>query len=897
MKLRNKVLLIFGLGLIGLSAGFYAVSRVLLLSSYAALEEQQTKRNVQRVLDFLANDLDNLDRQAFDYGKWDDTYQFVVDKNEDYLETNFPEDGSTLINLRLNWLAIINSSKQIVFSQSVDLNEQKRITASEDLLTKFSASIPLLNQTQIDGNLKGILLLSEGPMLIASRPIITSNKQGPVRGTLIMGRYLTPEEIDRFKELTSLPDMAIEQFDNKQLPSDFEQARQALTDPEIPIFVKPLSQEKIAGYTVIEDITRQPILLLRVSEARAIYAQGQASLNYLVLAIAITGALFSAVTLLLLEKSILSRIGRLNFSVNKIGTSGISSERVLLTGRDELSNLANTFNSTLDRLESSQQAIQENAERLQYLNTVIAELSRNESLLRGDARLATRAFTEAAVKTLSVERVSVWLYNLERTQLTCLALYESSSEEHSSGMEMRAADFPSYFKVLAENVPIIANDARTDSRTQSLADSYLKPLEIASLLDVPIQISGIAVGLVRCEQVGTQHQWQPEDQVFVSAVANLVSLALGNETLQEEVSHLLDVVSSVEEGDLQIRARVSDSATGLVADTLNRLIEELAVVLAGVLGTAQRVSEGVRNVEQIASTVATNADRQAQSVTQVLNLSEQVEQSAQNSAEQVKTTSQSLFVLSKAVEQGQGAIATLSGEIRVLQQGTDRIVQQMKTLGEFVGLADQFVQDQNEVVSRTQVLAMNAALVAARASEQKDPQKFALVARDFEAIAEQVSKLAQQTNDSLAVLEQRTTQIHNVVSAIDADVQNLGGLVGSFTRGVEQSNRVFHNVQTVTAEAIGAGGAVAQSSQEIVTAAQLTAEAMRDIAELATRTTQLTQKARSRSEQMGNLSEQLLQSIQFFRLPARAIERVDLSKADSNKVMTTVAAEVAEVQK
>jgi twitching motility protein PilJ len=221
----------------------------------------------------------------------------------------------------------------------------------------------------------------------------------------------------------------------------------------------------------------------------------------------------------------------------------------------------------------------------------------------------------------------------------------------------------------------------------------------------------------------------------------------------------------------------------------------------------------------------------------------------------------------------------------------------MKTLGEFVGLADQFVQDQNEVVSRTQVLAMNAALVAARASEQKDPQKFALVARDFEAIAEQVSKLAQQTNDSLALLEQRTTQIHNVVSAIDADVQNLGGLVGSFTRGVEQSNRVFHNVQTVTAEAIGAGGAVAQSSQEIVTAAQLTAEAMRDIAELATRTTQLTQKARSRSEQMGNLSEQLLQSIQFFRLPARAIERVDLSKADSNKVMTTVAAEVAEVQK
>jgi twitching motility protein PilJ len=897
MKLRNKVLLIFGLGLIGLSAGFYAVSRVLLLRSYAALEEQQTKNNVRRVLDSIANDLDNLDRQALDYGKWDDTYQFVVDRNEDYIETNYPEEGSTLINLRLNWLAIINTSNEIIFSQSVDFNEETRILTSEDFLTKFSASIPLLNHTEIDGSVNGILLFSEGPMLIASRPIVTSNKQGPVRGAVIMGRYLTQEEIDRLKQLTNLPDIAIELFDTKQLSSDFQQARQVLTDGKISNFVKPLSQEKVAGYTVIKDLLGKPALLLRVSEERAIYAQGQASLNYLVLTIFITGVLFSAVTLLLLEKSILSRIGRLNSSVNKIGTSGISSERVLLTGRDELSNLANTFNSTLARLEQSQQEIQENAERLQYLNRVIVELSRNESLLQGDAQQATRAFTEAAAKTLSVERVSVWLYNLERTQLTCLDLYECSSEKHSTGMAMRKVDFPSYFEVLAENVPIIVNDVHTDSRTQSLADSYLKPLKIASLLDVPIEISGIPAGLVRCEQIEIQHQWKPEEQVFISAIANLVSLALENETLQGEVRHLLDVVSSVEEGDLQIRARVSDRATGLVADTLNRLMEELAFVLAGVLGTAQRVSQGVSNLEEIASTVVTNAEGQAQSVAQVLNLSEQVEKSAQNSAEQVKATNNSLFLLSKGVEQGQKAIATLTEEIRVLEQGTDRIVQQMKTLGEFVGLADQFVQDQNEVVSRTQVLAMNAALVAARASEQKDPQKFGIVARDFEAIAEQVSKLAQQTNDSLAILEQRTTQIHNVVSTIDADVQNLGGLVQSFTRGAKKSDRVFQNVQIVTAQTIGAGNAVAQSSQKIVTAAQTTARAMRDIAALATRTTQLTQKARSQSEHMDNLSKQLLQNIQFFRLPAQAIERVDLDERNISSVTTTVAAEVTEVQK
>ena len=162
---------------------------------------------------------------------------------------------------------------------------------------------------------------------------------------------------------------------------------------------------------------------------------------------------------------------------------------------------------------------------------------------------------------------------------------------------------------------------------------------------------------------------------------------------------------------------------------------------------------------------------------------------------------------------------------------------------------------------------MNAALVAARAAEQRDPRQFSVVAREFEAIAAQVSKLATQTNDGLSVLEQRTAQIHSVVSAIDTDVQSLGGLVSGFNQGVEHSNLVFNNVQTVTKEAVQAGVTVAQSTNVIVDATQSTALAMRDIAEVAKRTAQLTQKTRGQSEAMGDLAAQLLQRIQFFQLP------------------------------
>ena len=69
---------------------------------------------------------------------------------------------------------------------------------------------------------------------------------------------------------------------------------------------------------------------------------------------------------------------------------------------------------------------------------------------------------------------------------------------------------------------------------------------------------------------------------------------------------------------------------------------------------------------------------------------------------------------------------------------------------------------------------MNASLVAARASQQRDPKQFVIVAREFESIATQVSQLAQQTSEGLTSLERQSAQIYSVVSTVDADVQSFG---------------------------------------------------------------------------------------------------------------------------
>lgn len=352
--------------------------------------------------------------------------------------------------------------------------------------------------------------------------------------------------------------------------------------------------------------------------------------------------------------------------------------------------------------------------------------------------------------------------------------------------------------------------------------------------------------------------------------------------LQADIEKLLDAVSAVEEGDLTVQAPVSDRVTGLVSDTLNRLIEELAAVMTQVSSAAQNVSSNTQTLEAITGTVANNANQQAESVSEALTLSGEVEKSATATVQELQNSNQILLSLTQTVKEGQSAINTLTQGTTILQQGTDRIIQQMKTLGEFVGLAEQFVQDQNQIAAQTQILALNASLVAARAAEQKDPRKFAAAAQEFEAISSQVGQLAQQTNEGLDRLEQRTIQIQNVVASVDAEVQELGSLVSGFTQGVEESTQAFSSVQTVTTNVVRTGEQVKQSSQDIIDRAQATASAMKAIVELARKTADLTLNARQQSESMGQLSDQLLQRVAFFQLPAI----LPSSSAEKTSVLT-----------
>jgi methyl-accepting chemotaxis protein PixJ len=339
------------------------------------------------------------------------------------------------------------------------------------------------------------------------------------------------------------------------------------------------------------------------------------------------------------------------------------------------------------------------------------------------------------------------------------------------------------------------------------------------------------------------------------------------EQLQQDIGELLEVVSEIEYGNWTVQAPINDRSTGLIGDSLNRLTKELSETLRQIVLISQHLNGHIRDQKAITMMVTDNINQQTQSVSHVSQLAKATDEFAQSAVQQSANVNQSLAILRSAVSDGQNIITTLRQDINMLAVGSDQIVQEIKTLGEFIGLTDKFVQDQGEIVTQTTILAINAALVAARAAEQRDPTQFMIVAREFESIATQVSQLAQQTNTGLSSLEQRSSQIHRVVSAVNIDVQQFSTVISSFTQGVKHTQDVFSQVQYVTEQVCQSGENIAITSQRIVDNAHPIVTDIELMTALSSQALQQSQDTKKLSDQVSVLIQDLLNNLQEFRFP------------------------------
>jgi PAS domain S-box-containing protein len=364
MTLRRKTLLIVGGVFAALILILYFSSQTLLIRSFTQLENKTTEQSVERSLNALSDEIDEIKTSAVDWAFWDDTYSFALDGNPDYIHSNMAD--STFNTLRLNLMLFINPSNELVYGKSFDLTTGEETPVPQSLVASLTPDYPLLTHSGPDDVLSGVMLLPENPLLIVACPILDSSNAGPSHGTLIMGRYLDSAEIAQLGEHMNLS-LNLTRYDTVPLPADFAAAVKSISDVK-PVFVKAVNEQSLSGYAIVRDIYQHPALVLRVTSARDIYSQGQMAVSYFILAMLLVGGVSGLVGVIFLDRQVLSRVNRLNRGVADIGKSGDLSARVSETGSDELADLGRAVNVMVDTLEKSSEMLKSKNRELDSRN-------------------------------------------------------------------------------------------------------------------------------------------------------------------------------------------------------------------------------------------------------------------------------------------------------------------------------------------------------------------------------------------------------------------------------------------------------------------------------------------------------------------------------------------------
>ena len=155
-----------------------------------------------------------------------------------------------------------------------------------------------------------------------------------------------------------------------------------------------------------------------------------------------------------------------------------------------------------------------------------------------------------AQQILQTSRVSLWLFNNDKSAINLFSLCQEGTLS-TPEITIYKADFPTYFSMIQTNSFIIANEAQNHPATTEFSKSYLIPLGIMSLLDAPVRIQGLPVGVICCEQVNTLREWTNEECNYIQGIADLCAKAIlveKQKSVQKKLVQAQHIFDNTQEG-------------------------------------------------------------------------------------------------------------------------------------------------------------------------------------------------------------------------------------------------------------------------------------------------------------------------------------------------------------
>jgi methyl-accepting chemotaxis protein len=335
----------------------------------------------------------------------------------------------------------------------------------------------------------------------------------------------------------------------------------------------------------------------------------------------------------------------------------------------------------------------------------------------------------------------------------------------------------------------------------------------------------------------------------IDRLQGLIQTESDRDKMQHQVMDLLSVVSTAAEGDLTIKAEVTADALGSVADAFNLMINGLTNLVTQASNVASEIQRSTSEILHSSERMRLGAEQQADQIRTASDAVNTMSHTTQRMAENAEAATQTSLKATQAAVKGGASVAeTIKGmqRIRAAVQTTGK---KIKGLGERSLEIGAIIEVINEIATQTNLLALNAAIEAARAGEQG--KGFAVVADEVRKLAERSARATKditglikgiqvETSEAVTVMEEGTREVEEGTKLADqagAALREIEQIVKQTATLVTDITKSAGDQVKVTESVVGSMDSILKQTQETSHGVQDTVSTIGKLAELSRRLT------------------------------------------------------------
>jgi methyl-accepting chemotaxis protein len=318
------------------------------------------------------------------------------------------------------------------------------------------------------------------------------------------------------------------------------------------------------------------------------------------------------------------------------------------------------------------------------------------------------------------------------------------------------------------------------------------------------------------------------------------------------------VATAIGAGDLNVDVRVtSGDETGRLLQAMKVMVDNLRTIINQVSGTSSQVAAASNQLHATAERIATGAEEVAAQASTVATAGEEMSATSGDIAQNCQMAAEGAQRASTSAQNGAEVVektVAVMGQIAAKVQESARTVESLGARSDQIGAIIGTIED---IADQTNLLALNAAIEAARAGEQG--RGFAVVADEVRALAERTTRATREIDEMIKAIQSET---RDAVAAMEQGVNQVEAGTVEASRSGDALRDILEQVNNVAMQV----SQIATAAEEQTATTGEIASNMQQITEVVQQTSHGAHESATAAAQLNNNAEELQRLVQQFRL-------------------------------